>query len=78
LGLPGCANCKNLEKATRQAIADLSLGATIEKVTDYPTIAGYGVTSHPSPRHRRGCRRRRPSPDLGPDPPAADVRRSVI
>jgi small redox-active disulfide protein 2 len=45
---PGCTNCKNLEKATRQAIADLGLDATLEKVTDYPTIAGYGVMSTPA------------------------------
>jgi small redox-active disulfide protein 2 len=44
---PGCANCVNLEKATRQAVADLGLDATIEKVTDYPTILGYGVMSTP-------------------------------
>lgn len=43
----GCANCVNLEKATRQAIADLGVQATIEKVTDYPTILGYGVMSTP-------------------------------
>jgi small redox-active disulfide protein 2 len=45
---PGCANCRNLEKATRQALADLGLEATLEKVTDYPTIAGYGVMSTPA------------------------------
>ncbi len=43
----GCANCVNLEKATRQAIADLGIQASIEKVTDYPTILGYGVMSTP-------------------------------
>ncbi len=43
----GCANCVNLEKATRQAIADLGIDATIEKVTDYPSILGYGVMSTP-------------------------------
>ncbi|HEX2810275.1 MAG TPA: thioredoxin family protein [Kineosporiaceae bacterium] len=43
----GCANCINLEKATRQAITDLGIDATIEKVTDYPTILGYGVMSTP-------------------------------
>jgi len=43
----GCANCVNLEKATRQAVADLGVEATIEKVTDYPTILGYGVMSTP-------------------------------
>ena len=47
---PGCANCKALEKATRRAVADLGLGldATVEKVEDYPTIAGYGVMSTPA------------------------------
>lgn len=44
---PGCNNCKNLEKATRQALADLGLDATVEKVTDYPTIVGYGIMSTP-------------------------------
>jgi small redox-active disulfide protein 2 len=43
----GCANCVNLEKAARAAIADLGIDATIEKVTDYPTILGYGVMSTP-------------------------------
>jgi small redox-active disulfide protein 2 len=44
---PGCTNCTNLERVTREAIADLGLDATVEKVTDYPTIAGYGVMSTP-------------------------------
>jgi small redox-active disulfide protein 2 len=44
----GCRNCVNLEKATRQAIADLGLDATVEKVQDYPTIVGYGVMSTPA------------------------------
>ncbi len=44
---PGCTNCQKLERATREAIADLGLDATVEKVTDYPTIAGYGVMSTP-------------------------------
>ena len=45
---PGCTNCKNLEKATRQTLSDLGLDATVEKVTDYPTIAGYGVMATPA------------------------------
>jgi small redox-active disulfide protein 2 len=45
---PGCANCKSLERVTRQAVADLGLHASIEKVEDYPTIAGYGVMSTPA------------------------------
>ena len=44
---PGCTNCVNLERVTREAVAALGLDAQIEKVTDYPTIAGYGVMSTP-------------------------------
>ena len=44
---PGCANCRNLERATREAIGQLGLDATVEKVEDYPTILGYGVMSTP-------------------------------
>ena len=44
---PGCNNCKKLEKATREALADLGLDATVEKVEDYPTIASFGILSTP-------------------------------
>ena len=43
----GCANCVNLERAARDAAADLGIDAQFEKVTDYPTIAGYGVMRTP-------------------------------
>ena len=43
----GCNNCVNLERVTREAVADLGLDATFEKVTDYPAIIGYGVMSTP-------------------------------
>ena len=45
---PGCTNCVNLERVTRQAVGALGVDATIEKVTDYPTIAGYGVMVTPA------------------------------
>jgi len=45
---PGCTNCKNLERVTREAVDALGLDATIEKVEDYPTIMGYGVMSTPA------------------------------
>lgn len=45
---PGCKNCVNLERATRQAIEELGLNASVEKVTDYPSIVGYGVMSTPA------------------------------
>ena len=44
---PGCANCVNLERATREALAQLGAEATVEKVTDYATIAGYGLMRTP-------------------------------
>ena len=43
----GCANCVNLERAARDAAAELGIDAQFEKVTDYPTIAGYGVMRTP-------------------------------
>lgn len=45
---PGCRNCKNLERVTREALETLGLDAVVEKVTDYPTIVGYGVMSTPA------------------------------
>ena len=45
---PGCTNCKNLERVTREAVAELDLDATIEKVEDYAVIAGYGIMSTPA------------------------------
>lgn len=44
---PGCNNCKTLETRTRAALEELGLNATVEKVTDYPSILGYGATSTP-------------------------------
>jgi small redox-active disulfide protein 2 len=43
----GCANCVNLERVTRKAVADLGINAEIEKVTDYGAIAAYGIMSTP-------------------------------
>lgn len=45
---PGCNNCKNLERVTREAVDALGLDANLEKVEDYPTIVGYGVMSTPA------------------------------
>lgn len=44
---PGCTNCKNLERVTREAIAELGLDASVEKVEDYAEIMGYGILSTP-------------------------------
>lgn len=45
---PGCRNCVALERATREAIDRLGLDASVEKVTDFAAIAGYGVMSTPA------------------------------
>jgi len=44
---PGCANCLNLEKAAKQAVAELGIEATFEKVTDYADIVSYNIMSTP-------------------------------
>ncbi|MGA7689201.1 MAG: thioredoxin family protein [Jiangellales bacterium] len=44
---PGCKNCQNMETRTREALAELGLDASVEKVTDYAAIAGYGVMTTP-------------------------------
>ncbi len=44
----GCANCVNLEKNTRDALASLGLDATVEQVTDAAEIAGYGIMRTPA------------------------------
>jgi small redox-active disulfide protein 2 len=44
---PGCNNCKNLERATREALTQLGMDATVEKVEDYGQIASYGIMSTP-------------------------------
>ncbi len=44
---PGCSNCERLEARTNEALHTLGLEATVEKVTDYGEIAGYGVMRTP-------------------------------
>ena len=45
---PGCRNCRNLERVTREAIDTLGLDASVEKVEDVAVIVGYGVMSTPA------------------------------
>lgn len=44
----GCAKCKTLEKVTREAVAELNLDATVEKVEDIQKIIEYGVMITPA------------------------------
>lgn len=44
----GCANCVKLEEVTHQAVDDLGLNATFEKITDHADIASYQVMHTPA------------------------------
>lgn len=43
----GCTNCVKLEKLCHEVIAENSIDAEIEKVTDYKEIMSYGIMSTP-------------------------------
>ncbi len=45
---PGCTNCKNLEKATFNAVTEMDIDAQIEKVEDIQKIMAYGVMRTPA------------------------------
>ncbi len=44
----GCSNCKRLEANTREAVKELEIDATIEKVEDFKDIMAYGVMKTPA------------------------------
>jgi len=44
----GCANCKKLEANVREAVKQLGIEATIEKVQDFKEIMAYGVMRTPA------------------------------
>jgi len=44
----GCSKCKSLEKATREAVAETGIDATVTKVEDIVEIMGYGVMTTPA------------------------------
>lgn len=44
----GCANCKKLEENTKEAVNELGIDATIEKVEDFKEIVKYGVMRTPA------------------------------
>lgn len=43
----GCARCKSLEALTLQALRELQLNATLEKVEDIQKIMEYGILRTP-------------------------------
>ncbi|MBP7693396.1 MAG: thioredoxin family protein [Anaerolineales bacterium] len=43
----GCANCKKVEAAARQAVTGLAVEAEVIKVTDYAQIMAYPILSTP-------------------------------
>lgn len=44
----GCANCKALEKGTREALSELGKDLPVDHVTDFAQIAAYGVMTTPA------------------------------
>ncbi|MCB2197518.1 MAG: TM0996/MTH895 family glutaredoxin-like protein [Bacteroidetes bacterium] len=43
----GCPKCKSLEKATREAVAEMNVEANIAKVEDIMKIMEYGIMHTP-------------------------------
>lgn len=43
----GCINCKTLHRRTEEALSELHLEATIEKVEAFQDIATYGIMKTP-------------------------------
>ena len=44
----GCAKCRALEQAAREALAELGMETAIDHVTDFTQIAAYGVMTTPT------------------------------
>jgi small redox-active disulfide protein 2 len=44
----GCANCKKLEQNAKEAVNELGIEASVEKVEDFGAIAKYGVMRTPA------------------------------
>ncbi len=44
----GCSNCQKLEANTWQALKELKIEATVEKVTEIVDIVNYGVLGMPA------------------------------
>ncbi len=44
----GCPKCKALEKATKEAVAETGINASVSKVEDIVEIMNYGVMTTPA------------------------------
>jgi small redox-active disulfide protein 2 len=44
---PGCARCTKTAEMVKEEAEKAGIPVTIEKVTDYAAIAGYGIASTP-------------------------------
>ena len=44
----GCANCHTLEDRANQALRQLGVEGSVELITDYAVIAGFGVMNTPA------------------------------
>ncbi|NLM91131.1 MAG: thioredoxin family protein [Candidatus Cloacimonetes bacterium] len=44
----GCARCQALERAAKEALAELGMDATVDHVTNFAQIASYGVMTTPA------------------------------
>ncbi len=45
---PGCAKCRKLTENAQQALKELGVECTVEKITDMGEIVGYGVLMTPA------------------------------
>jgi small redox-active disulfide protein 2 len=45
---PGCPKCHETERLVREVVAELSVDASVDKITDLMKIAGYGVFGTPA------------------------------
>lgn len=44
---PGCPRCHEVEKRTINALAELNVGADVQKITDFKKIAEYKIIGTP-------------------------------
>lgn len=42
---PGCANCHTMEELAKKAVSELSIAATIEKISDIQEIMKYTMST---------------------------------